>query len=144
MRFLGPIVVLAVVLLPGVYLYPFLSSVSSLFLLLLIAGCARACGGSVRGTSPPSVVCALVYSSRCRFCACLFLSLPLALLFVFFVGLCLVVPLALFRWFVFPFSLFSLSLGPVLRCRGIPWTLGEPNVDGTNSQECSLEIGSLI
>ena len=119
------------------------SPLCSLFPLLLV-GCALARGGYVRGTFPPSVVCMSVHLPRRRLCARLFLLLFLSLLFVFFVGLCLVVPLALFCWFVSPFSFFSPSLGPVLRCRGIPWTLGESHADEFNSYEHNLETGSVI
>ena len=70
-----------VVLLLGVILYP-ASLLCPLLLLLFFAGCALVCGGGLRGTFPPSVVCASVYCLAVGFArACSFHS-P-SLLFVF-------------------------------------------------------------
>ena len=100
-----------VALLPGVNFYHFFSSLLSLLALLPCAWCARACGGVVRGSFPPSVVWAFPYWSRCLFRARLLLS-SLGRSFFCLFALCLVVSLASSRVvssrLVSPLSLFSL------------------------------------
>ena len=81
---------------------------------------------------PPSVVCTSVYLPRCRLGARLFISFLVMLFFVFFVGLCLVVPLALFVG-CFPFFCLLSVTWPRAALLGIPWALGKLNADDYNS-----------
>ena len=130
----------AVVLLPGVNLYPFFSSLLSPSL-AFCCGCARACGGSVHGRSLPlwcgrSCICLAAGSVRARFCPCLCRSFFVILVClgysrVFGLPGCVFVLLFLLSYSVGSvfLCLFSLSFGPVLRFRGVPWALGESHID---------------
>ena len=113
MHFLGPSLFRAAVLPLGVVLYSFLSSLSSLSSAVLLGACllmalgawvgSSLCGVSARVLASPSALCAPASFSS------------LSLFFVFFVGVRLVVPLALFLG-LFSLSLSLSSLGLLAPC----------------------------
>ena len=143
MHFLGPYVISEVVLSPGVILYPFLSSLSSLSSAACCWVCACLWWGYAWDVSSLCGAYVRVFASQSALRVLVSFSAPVV--FLSFCGSVWSFLFPLLRWFclfvLFPLLSFRRRASLPL---GIPWALGEPQVDVSNSEECSLEFGSVI